>query len=123
MSIRSKRIVVATAGGILPFGDQAAPGALTGCGSHRNEGGHKGDPVAVAERHSRLVEMAGNLRRLNTAQEKNSSGAQAFISDKASAFQGNTSDVAAAADCLVGSNPAKHQQVRDPMTRRRGWGG
>ena len=90
----------------------------------------------------RLTALAGKLREQRTAligkttdpraeiqalvagATLDKTRAQALIEEKTGAIRSKSPEViAAAADFFDSLNPAQQQQVRDLMTRRRGWGG
>lgn len=64
------------------------------------------------------------LQALVAGDKLDKTRAQALIEEKTGALRSKSPEVlAAAADFFDNLNPAQQQQIRDLMTRRRGWGG
>jgi periplasmic protein CpxP/Spy len=87
--------------------------------------------VLAAKLHEQRTALMGTtqnpraeLQALVAGDKLDKNRAQALIEEKTGALRSKSPEVlAAAADFFDNLNPAQQQQIRDLMTRRRGWGG
>ena len=151
MKFSIKKILLGIVGGALVVGAiSGCSGRHSGHGSDEDRAKFQGRMVEMATKKLDLTEpqkqqltvladklqqqraalMGANkdpraeLQALLAGPKLDKSKAQALLDEKTGAIKSKSPEViAAAADFYDSLNPAQQQQIRDLMSRRRGWGG
>ena len=150
MKFSLKKILLGVAGGALVLGAvSGCSGRHSGHGSEADQAKHQSRMVDKASKKLELTEpqkqqltvLADKLQQQRSAlmgasndpraelqallagNKLDKSKAQALLDEKTVAIKNKSPEViAAAADFYDSLNPAQQQQIRDLMSRRRGWG-